>query len=195
MGRLLPAVFCAIQVSVVQAEATLPTFDCGKATGEIETLICSDPDLAALDHKMDGIFKRAAAKNTGAELKTLAAYQRGWIKGRNDCWKAQDKKQCTVESYNVRMVELQIQNGLVEVPTAIGFVCNADDSVPFFATFYNDLEPPAAVITYGNDQTIALAAPAASGSRYTANNMEYWEHHGEARVDWYGTRLTCIPHQ
>jgi uncharacterized protein len=175
------------------ADTSKPTFDCSKASSEIETLICNDAELAALDHKMDAVFKRAVAKNTGAELKELTAYQRGWIRGRNDCWKAQDKKQCVIESYNVRMVELQITNGLVMAPTAVGFVCNDDASVPFFATFYNELNPPAAVITYGSDQTIAIAAPAASGSRYIAQNMEYWEHQGQANVEWHGTKLTCIP--
>jgi uncharacterized protein len=192
--RLTVLLCLAIPLSA-RAETAVPTFDCSKASGEIETLICNDPELAALDHKMDAVFKRAVAKNTGAELKTLAAYQRGWIRGRNDCWKAQDKKQCVIESYNMRMVELQITNGLVMVPTAVGFVCNGDASIPFFATFYNELDPRAAVITYGGDQTIAIAAPAASGSRYTANNMEFWEHRGEAKIDWYGTQLTCIPRQ
>jgi len=170
-----------------------PTFDCTKVTQEIETLICKDAELIALDRQMADIFQRAAAKNSGDDLKMLKASQRGWIKGRNDCWKLNDKRQCVIESYNVRMVELQIQNGLVEAPTAIGFVCNNDTSKPFFATFYNQLKPQAVVITYDNDQTIAIAVPAASGSKYTASNMQFWEHHGEASVDWYGASLKCIP--
>jgi uncharacterized protein len=176
-----------------QPDKNAPAFDCQKASGEIEALICQDAELATLDRDMAGIFKRAEAKNSGDELKTLKAMQRGWIKGRNDCWKAQDKRQCVIASYNLRMVELQIQNGLVIVPTAVGYVCNNDNSKPFFATFYNELKPPAAVITYGDDQTIALAAPAASGSKYSAEGISFWEHHGEATVEWYGTQLTCIP--
>ena len=27
--------------------------------------------------------------------------------------------------------------------------------------------------------------------RYTAANVEFWEHHGEATVDWFGTELVC----
>jgi len=190
--RLLTLLFTVITVAA-WAGAPKPGFDCSHASGDIETLICGDPELAALDHKMDRVFNHAAAKNTGADLKALAANQRSWMKGRNNCWKAQDKKRCVVDSYNVRIVELQITNGLVEAPTAVGFVCNEDASVPFFATFYNDLDPPAAVFTYGGDQTIALAARTGSGSKYTAENMEFWEHQGEASVDWNGTKLTCRP--
>jgi len=190
--RLL-TVLCTASAAIATADTTKPTFDCSRVNSDIEALICGDPELAALDHKMDAVFKRAAARQSGADLKALTATQRGWIKGRNDCWKAQDKKSCVIESYNVRMVELQITNGLVEAPPAVGFVCNGDASVPFFATFYNDLDPPAAVLTYGGDQAIALAAPAASGARYAADHMEFWEHQGQATVDWYGTPLQCIP--
>lgn len=189
----LLALLCTAATAPAWADTSTPTFDCGRAAGGIEKLICSDTELATLDHNMDAVFKRAAAKNTGAALKALTASQRGWIKGRNDCWKAQDKKPCVTQSYNVRIVELQIANGLVMAPPAVGFVCNGDASVPFFATFYNELNPPAAEFTYGDEQTIALAARAASGSRYTAANMEFWEHQGEASVDWYGTKLSCIP--
>jgi uncharacterized protein len=52
-------------------------------------------------------------------------------------------------------------------------------------------DPMSAVITYGDDQVIAFAARSASGARYTADNMEFWEHQGEATVNWYGTMLTC----
>jgi len=46
-------------------------------------------------------------------------------------------------------------------------------------------------LTYGNDQTIAFVAPSGSGARYTAQNVEFWEHQGEATIDWYGTELRC----
>jgi hypothetical protein len=28
-----------------------------------------------------------------------------------------------------------------------------------------------------------------------AKGMEFWEHQGEATVDWYGTKLVCKPLQ
>jgi uncharacterized protein len=37
-------------------------FDCAKATGEVEKLICTDEGLAALDRKLDGVYKAALAK-------------------------------------------------------------------------------------------------------------------------------------
>jgi heat shock protein HslJ len=75
-------------------------------------------------------------------------------------------------------------------PTAIGYEC-PDRGKPFFATFYQETDPPSVVLTYGNDQVIAFLAPTASGAKYVATNMEFREHYGEASVEWYGTKMTC----
>ena len=98
-----------------------PSFDCTKAQGEVQTLVCTDAGLAALDRKLDGIYKAAVAKAKGQMRSTLRAEQRGWVKGRDDCWKAQAQapdfitatwqvsspKECAEAQYKVRMAELQ----------------------------------------------------------------------------------------
>ena len=121
----------------------------------------------------------------------MRAEQRGWIKGRDDCWKADDAQSCVRESYIERIVELRIQNGLVTVPKAVEYRCD-DNSKPFTATFYND-EPRAAVITWGSDQAIVPIARSGSGARYVADGIEFWEHQGVAKVDFFGNPLTCKP--
>jgi uncharacterized protein/heat shock protein HslJ len=173
-----------------QAQKTGPTFDCAKASGEVENLICQDPGLAALDRKMAKVYAEAMKRfpaNIAAEERTV---QRGWIKGRNECWKADDVRRCVDEEFRTRIVELQIRSGQLMAPRAIGYEC-PDKGKPFFGTFYQETDPPSAVLTYGNDQVIAFLTPSASGSKYVATNMEFWEHHGEAMVDWYGTKMTC----
>ncbi len=77
------------------------------------------------------------------------------------------------------------------VATAVEYRCD-DNSKAFTATFYNDA-PRAAVVTWGNDQAIVPEAPSASGARYAAQGIEFWEHQGEARVDFFGNKLTCTP--
>ena len=95
------------------------------------------------------------------------------------------------EAYIVRIVDLRIQHGLVVIPSAVEYRCD-DNSKPFAATFYND-EPRAAVLTWGNDQAIVPAAVSASGARYAAQGVEFWEHQGEASVDFYGNKQACKP--
>ncbi|MFO1429136.1 MAG: hypothetical protein U1F76_03195 [Candidatus Competibacteraceae bacterium] len=47
-------------------------------------------------------------KHTPAsEQKTLKAEQRGWVKGRNDCWKAGDQRGCIKSEYEARIRELK----------------------------------------------------------------------------------------
>jgi uncharacterized protein/heat shock protein HslJ len=168
-----------------------PTFDCAKASGEVEKLICSDRNLSAMDRKMAEVYA-AAMKIWPADIATKErAIQRGWIKGRNDCWKAGDKRACVEENYRTRIVELQIRSGQLMVPNPVDYKCSGGEDKPFTVTFYEKTEPPSAVITYGDDQVIAFLVHSGSGKKYVANNMEFWEHHGETSVDWYGTRITC----
>jgi uncharacterized protein len=168
-----------------------PTFDCAKASGQVETLICKDEELAALDRRMGAVYA-AALKNWPANIAAeQRASQRGWIKGRNDCWKSEDVRACVLAGYRGRIVELQITSGQLEVPKPVGYTCAGSENRPFTVTFYQQTDPPSAVITYGDDQVIAFAAVSASGAKYTAANVEFWEHQGEARVNWYGTTLTC----
>ena len=181
-GATAPAAAVAPQVAA-------PSFDCSKSPGEFEQMVCQDPALAALDRQLADTFAQALAK--ASDKATLQASERGWIKGRDECWKAEDKPACVREAYIERIVDLRIQQGLVVIPSAVEYRCD-DNSKPFIATFYND-EPRAAVLTWGNDQAIVPAAVSASGARYAADGVAFWEHQGEARVDFYGNKLVCKP--
>jgi uncharacterized protein len=173
------------------AQSTSPSFDCSKASGEIEKLVCTDAGLAALDRKMAEVFGKAVKEWSAEELGKQRALQRGWIKGRNDCWKADDKRACVDNSYRTRIVEIQIQSGQLVAPPPVDYRCKGEEGKPFTVTFYRETDPPSAFITFGNEQVIAFLAPTASGARYAAPNVEFWEHHGEAAVDWFGSKLQC----
>ena len=71
-------------------------------------------------------------------------------------------------------------------------VCS-DNRKPFTMVYYNDIDPQAAVMTWGNDQAIVFPQPAASGAKYGRVGIEYWEHQGEASVDFFGNKLSCKP--
>ena len=74
----------------VPAQAQGPAFDCAKAQGEVEKLICGDEGLAALDRKLDEVYRAAVAKARDDVPQLIRTEQRGWIKGRNECWKAKN---------------------------------------------------------------------------------------------------------
>ncbi|HCJ6373869.1 lysozyme inhibitor LprI family protein [Citrobacter sp. RHBSTW-00671] len=88
-----------------------PSFSCSAAEkGSMEEIICQSPSLSAMDLKLNGVYKQALAKSKNDP--TLKAEQRGWIKGRNECWKEQDKPACLAREYSERMTELQSKWGV-----------------------------------------------------------------------------------
>lgn len=169
---------------------TSPGFDCAQATGEVENAVCAEPELAALDRQLGHTYAQALAKVNDPAM--LRASQRGWIKGRDDCWKSGDAAAaCAREAYVARIVALRIDGGLVAAPEAVAYRCAGSDT-PLTAAFHTEA-PAAVVLTYGNDRAIVPSARSASGARYAARGVEFWEHQGEARVDFFGTKLTCTP--
>ncbi len=184
---------CVAIVGLVAAGPVFaqPAFDCSKASGEVEQLICADESLQALDRKLARTWAKAT-ESWPAEVTTeQRAMQRGWIKGRNDCWKAEDVKDCTRFAYQSRLVELSISAGLVEAPGYYSLTCDDGYTGPFTAAFYNDLNPQALVLTRGSDQVIAMTAPTGSGTRYTAPGVEFRSKGEDAMIDWFGTSMSC----
>ena len=78
----------------VPARAAQPSFNCSKASHEVEQLICKDAELAALDRSLMQLYNTLLKHTPASEQKQLRAEQRGWVKGRNDCWKASDQRGC-----------------------------------------------------------------------------------------------------
>jgi uncharacterized protein len=179
-------------VAAVGAQAPSgPTFDCTKAASKVETLICGDAALATLDRRLADVYARAIAESPAHEAATQKALQGGWIKGRDQCWKSADPKACVRQEYRSRIVELQIVSGQVAGLAPVSFRCTGAPAAPVTATFYNDTEPASAVITVGTDQVIAFRQPAASGTSYAGNDVDYRDHQGAVSIKWFGATLTC----
>ena len=179
-----------LELEPIGDHAEGPAFDCTNAEGQVEQLICRDAELAAFDVRLDSFYRRAVESYPAEELDTLKAFQRGWIKGRNDCWKADDVSTCVRQSYRVRITELQIGSGALEAPQPVGYSCNEDESIT--ASFYEAAELPAAVLTrVPDDQVIAYRVPAASGAKYEGRNVTFWTKGDEATVTWMGRGLRC----
>ena len=51
------------------------------------------------------------------------------------------------------------------------------------AQFYNQFDPPTAVLNWKGNQEILFLEPSGSGARYGRQGSEYWEHQGEVKLD------------
>lgn len=93
--------------------ANQPSFDCSKVAKEsCEAIICSSDTLIELDRELSDIYKKALIKAPKEDM--LKAYQRGWIKGRNECWKDEDAKLYMTKLYSHRIQELKEKYALVD---------------------------------------------------------------------------------
>ncbi|MBX3516037.1 MAG: MliC family protein [Rhodospirillales bacterium] len=175
------------------ALAASPSFDCSKVeAGSIEEMICKDDQLSALDRKMTAVYAAASEKATNEHPPVLKAEQRGWIKGRNDCWKSDDKRACVEQSYKLRIAELQAGYRLVPGTDPVFYVCDGQPAKEVVATFFQT-EPPTAIAEFGDQTSWMVLQPAASGAKYQGRNETLWEHHGEALITWgYGaSEMRC----
>jgi uncharacterized protein len=161
-----------------------PSFACDRVEpGSIEALVCQDEDLSALDRTLAEVYAEASQKAQNEHPPVLKAEQRGWIKGRNDCWKSEDQRQCVMASYQTRIAELQARYRLVPDSGAVWFYCDDAPGSEIVVTFF-ETDPPTLIAERGDSVSLMYRQPAASGSKYQGRNETFWEHHGEATVTW-----------
>ena len=106
-----------------------PAFECTKARGSIEQMICRNAELARLDRRLNAVYAGRLTMASQSEQRLLRAEQRGWIKGRNDCWKSSDPHQCVADAYADRIAELDDGGATLRDTTWRG-VRIAGDTIP-----------------------------------------------------------------
>lgn len=194
-ATLIAVVALAVGLPAVAA-AQGPTFDCAKAQGQVEKLICADADLAARDRKLDEVYKAAVAKARDGLLNDLRAEQRGWVKGRNECWKASGDapafltaswqattvRACVEGQYRLRTSELQAVWQILP-PQTVTFACQDNPANAIVASFF-DADPPSARLERGDTTVTVWRVESASGAKYEGQNVTFWNQGAEAMVTW-----------
>lgn len=175
------------------ASAASPSFDCKAAEGQTEQLICKDDTLARLDRETTRLYGLAldAPSLPTAQKKRLLAEQRGWIKGRNDCWKSEDARACATTSYLQRIYELrhsyagartQDDKGISRGP--FGIRCPGVEAV--IAGTFVQTAPGYAYLRWLDQQLVLKQTPAASGARYAATVADgealFWDKGPDAQL-------------
>jgi uncharacterized protein len=203
-SRLTAPIIALAMLGIARmAVAASPSFDCKNATGQIEAMICKDDTLAQLDRETTRLYGLAldARSLPTSQKKTLLAEQRGWIKGRNDCWKASDARACTSASYLERIHELrhayagartQDDKGISRGPFDIR--CPGVEAV--IAGTFVQTAPGFAYLRWLDQQLVLSQTPAASGARYaaTTSNGEamFWDKGPDARLALPGKQeMSC----
>jgi uncharacterized protein len=133
------------------------SFDCARAKGQAQELICGDNNLAAMD--------REAARLGGAD----ATGQPVWAKQRDDCWKADELRQCVLASTALRIHQLRkgapapgSGDGISIGP--VTFRCKGIEG-PVSATFINS-DPGAVALEWGGEGRALDHVVSADGGKY-----------------------------
>ena len=90
-----------------------------------------------------------------------------------------------------RLIESGIRSGRWPAPAPVAYVCEEHENDPLSVPFYNKTKPPSAQLVFGQRQAVLLAASSGSGARYVNDDVEFWEHQGDARLIWAGITYRC----
>lgn len=166
----------------LQRKSGRPAFDCKQVPGDsAEALICNDPRLSQLDQQLAQVFAKASAQAAHEHPPLLKAEQRGWIKGRDECWKDAAQIACMQDAYQRRIAELQARYRLVPMRGPLRYQCGvtpADELIlSFFAT------EPATVIAERGD-SVSLMFLQQNGSHYIGRNETLWLQQDSVRLQW-----------
>ena len=115
---------CAVPITPIKAAS----FDCAKASTNVEKIICATKDLQILDEKLAETYKQAL--ETSADKSSLIHAQVAWLKDRNACTTAP----CIRGFYNKRIFSLQYP-GIADIdkkPHEIRRALNTINLVPAF---------------------------------------------------------------
>lgn len=177
-----------------------PSFDCSRAQSSAEELVCSDPDLARLDRLVAARYEAAVAAARGLDAGSeqaeglLRAEQRGWIGGRDECWKAGDLRDCVEAAYLTREGQL-VGRYLLEEPSAIATWACGGNPANEVVTYFFDTTLPSVRIEHGDSVDTGTLVRTASGSRYEASfGRSIWIKGDDATyrtADPEGATLSC----
>jgi len=191
----------------VQAAASCPA----AGGGQVAQLLCQQPELQQLDQQLNQVYQQALAKATAAAaqltqqatdiqaqpVRYLKAEQRGWLKGRDECWKATELSACVRQQYQYRIAQLQANYQLVAASGPVLYRCSDAPGSEVMVRFYPT--NPASLIAERGDQVSFMLLQGAedaakeSAERYLGRN-ESLSHQGTMlRLVWgyQAPELSC----
>ena len=176
-----------VATSQLQAVPTNNQINCqANSLGTIDQLICSDQELLKQDQQLAEAYQQALAKAVNEKPPLLKAEQRGWVKGKAECWKEEDKKACASMLYTQRIAELQARYELMPASKELLLSCDNNPANEISLRYYPTT--PATLIADYGDQ-ISLMYQQADQS-FVGRNEKLSEQNDVFTLQWgYGAPL------
>lgn len=190
--KLLLIVTTLLATAQLQAASADNQINCqAKDLGTVDQLICSDPELLKQDQQLAEVYQQALLKAANEKPPMLKAEQRGWVKGKAECWKEEDKKGCASTLYIQRIAELQARYELVPISKKLLLSCDNNPANEISVRYYPTT--PATLIADYGDQ-VSLMYQQADQS-YVGRNEKLSEQNGIFTVQWgyEAPLISCKP--
>lgn len=166
------------------------SFDCGRAKGQAQELVCGDPGLAAMDREVARLAKLAVEPAAAAD----------WALKRDDCWKSDELRQCVMAAAMLEIHRLRKGSDIARTGEGlsvgpVAFACKGI-SGPVLATFVNS-DPGAVTLEWGGQGIAIDQVTTASGARYDGRwdgrPISFWNKGDEATLTVAGKGdLQCV---
>lgn len=202
--RVLPGITCVAAVLVAAPlHAAAPSFDCGKAEGEVAATICADPQLAAIDREAARLLVLAgeSADTTREQRARLMASQRDWLRRRDDCAQADDLRACVLAQYLIRIHQLRQDYAAARSDDDDGislgpFTVRCDDGENGIGLTFVNADPSVALLRWPDRTLVLTQTRSGSGARYAsesaAGETVFWIKGNEAMFERPGKQpLSC----
>ena len=190
--KLLLIVTTLLATVQLQATTTDNQINCqAKDLGTIDQMICTDAQLLKQDQQLAEVYQQALSKAANEKPPLLKAEQRGWVKGKAECWKEKDKKACASTLYTQRIAGLQARYELVPASKKLLLGCENNPANEVSLRYYQT--SPATLIADYGDQ-VSLMYQQADQS-YLGRNEKLSEQNGVFTVQWgyEAPLISCTP--
>lgn len=161
-----------------------PSYSCDKVKPDsIESAICNDKELSALDSKLAGVYAEAEKKAAEKPGSSQALDPQAWVKVREECAKSEDMTACIRDAYFRRIAELEAIYQLIPGIGPVFYQCGGNPPSEVVILFF-ETDPRTLVAKRKGNSSLMYVVPSGSGTRYQGRNETFWEHQGEASIVW-----------
>jgi len=179
--KLLLIITTLLATAQLQAATPDNQINCqANGLSTVDQLICSDPELLKQDQQLAEVYQQALLKAVNERPPLLKAEQRGWVKGKAECWKKDDKKACAATLYIQRIAELQARYELVPFSKKLLLSCDNNTANEISVRYY-PTTPATLIADYGDQVSLMYQQPDQS---YVGRNEKLSEQNGIFTVQW-----------
>ncbi|WP_337842759.1 lysozyme inhibitor LprI family protein [Rheinheimera sp.] len=169
---------------------------CAEPKGQVAQLLCTDAELQALDLRLNQVYQAAQAKAKDGLVTRLRSEQRGWLKGRAECWKAVGQpvwltaswtvstvRDCSLAITQQRIAELQAVWALLDAVTEF-YQCQNNPANEVVLQLFSS-EPATIRLERGDSTRTLWRVTGVAEPMYEGQNVSLQWQGDQLQLNWF----------